>query len=349
MLAGGVAAIIHLSLWAGVSLAVEASHPALANIRYFYHPDELSFGLFLWGIFIPVLWAYYISSEQQWKAMASTLVAEKVVDQDFSSILIKPAYPLLALTIAIGVGLFYRFLSIPSEIAHGRFSFWFVNGWMMFIITFLVAFNANIFIDFVLRTVKLSYRLRIYFDRNGVQRVHIFSADECGGFGVVGSLAMRFSSLAILVGVWATWYCLLPVFSGGDPNFELTVILIYIAYAVLVPLLLYLITRPVHNAMLQYKRRYKADVATRLENLFTSIDQLDLLRASCEGDTARYLNDYERLKMVYERIDTIPEWPISLKNFQKFTGFASLPGIIGFVTFILDMVNILTSKNLPNP
>jgi hypothetical protein len=344
LLAAAVCAAIHISLWIGVSLAVKARYPGF-EASYFNDKDELSFGLFLWGVFVPILWGYYIASDHQWREMVRTLVDEKVVDQDFSGILVKPAYPLLALTIAIGVGLFYRFVSIPSEIGHGRLSFWFVNEWLMFLISFLVAFNANIFISFVLRTINLSYRLRIYFDKFGVQKVHIFSADECGGFGVVGSLAMRFSSLAVLVGVWATWYCLLPVFAGGDPNFEITVILIYIAYAILVPLLLYLIARPVHNAMLQYKHRYKSDVACRLEELFASIDRLDLVRAACEGDTARYLDDYNRLKMVYERIDTIPEWPISLKNFRKFSGFASLPGIIGFVTFVLDMVNIFSRKN----
>ena len=90
---------------------------------------------------------------------------------------------------------------------------------------------------------------------------------------------------------------------------------------ILVPLLLYLITQPVHNAMLQYKRRYKADVAARLEQLFTNIDQLDLLRATCEGDAARYLDDYGRLKMVFERLDIMPVWPISLNSFQKFYRF----------------------------
>ncbi len=347
LLTAGVAAFIHLSLWIGISKAVEESYPLLTNIRYFYHPDELSFGLFLWGVFIPVLWAYYISSDQQWKEMVSTLVEEKVVDQDFMSILVKPAYPLLALTLAIGIGLFYRYVSIPGEIAHNRFSFWFVNPWMMFVITFLVAFNANIFISFVLRTINLSYRMRSYFDKYGAQKVHIFSADECGGFGVVGNLAMRFSFLAVLVGVWATWYYLLPKLTHAQeaPISGLTVILIYTAYAILVPLLLYLITHPVHGAMLEYKRRYKADVAARLEQLFANIDHLDLLRASCEGDAARYLDDYGRMKMVFERIDAMPVWPISLKSFKKFSGLASLPGIIGFITWVVDMFYKLSNSN----
>jgi hypothetical protein len=339
VLASIVMGVLTVGLWIGTSALIENFYPGHASV-YFYDPDEFTFGFFVWGFFVPVLWWYYLSSKNAWMNMVKSLVRKKLVDLEIIKIIPKKSFTLLSLLLALLVGLLYRFNSIPTEIGLGRTSFWFVTDWSIFLICMLVALNSYVLIIFLLDTVLISYRMASFFKHNGIRSLVIFHVDGCGGFGQIGSMAMRMSSLAVLAGLWAVWYSFLPKFFGAALNLGLNVWLIYGVYLILAPLLLLTITRPVHKAMRKYKLEYKKKVCNNLETVFSALSNMSI-ELPCNDPKVinENLDLYKRLTPVLERVDAIPEWPIMLSNFKRFTGFASLPGIIGFISFVFDVVD----------
>jgi hypothetical protein len=339
LLAAITMGVLTVGLWIGVSNVIEHYYPGRADV-FFYDPDEFTFGLFLWGFFIPVMWWYYLSSPSSWKRTVNALQEKGLVDRELIHIIPEKSFTVLSVLLAIMVGLLYRFNSIPTEIALGRMSFWFVTPWSMLLICLVVSVNAYVLINFLLDTILLSYRMATFFNSRGICSLVIFHVDGCGGFGTIGSMAMRMSSLAVLAGLWAVWYSLLPKFFGAAPNLGLNVWLIYGVYIILAPLLLLTLTWPVHKAMRKYKINYKERVCNNLETTFHTLSNT-AIEPPCNDPKVitENLDQYKRLIQVLERVDSIPEWPILLSNFKKFTGFASLPGIIGFVSFVFDVID----------
>jgi len=272
--------------------------------------------------------------------MVSSLQQSGLVDKEMTNIIPDKSFTFLSLLLAAIVGLLYRYNSINVEIELGRISFWFVTNWTIILLCIIIAVNYYVLLNFVLDTIVLSYRMASFFKRKGILSLIIFHIDGCGGFAPIGSLAMKISSLAVLAGIWAVWYSLLPKLFGTAPNLGISVWLIYAAYIILAPVLLLLITWPVHKAMRKYKMEYKQRVCDNLETTFNTLSSA-IINAPYKNLTAltENLEQYKCLMQVLERVDAIPEWPILLANFKKFTGFASLPGIIGFVSFLFDLID----------
>jgi hypothetical protein len=167
--------------------------------------DEFSFGLFLWGIFVPILWWYYLSWPNLLEKTISSLCEYEVVDcklvKDEMEKQQKYSFTFIAFWITLIVLALYFFNSMPTEIGEGKLSFWFVSWWGKTVLGIFIGVNAYIFVMFVLKALEMIFRLRNFFKRVGVKSVYVLHVDKCGGFGVIGSLAMRLSSLAVLVGV----------------------------------------------------------------------------------------------------------------------------------------------------
>lgn len=344
-LTGGiVVGLIHVGIWIGVSRIISSNLPALTRqtreIIFFNNPDELSFGLFLWGFFVPVVWYFYLASGKLWQGAVKSLIAEGVVRENFVQILDNFYFTLLAVVISIAVGVLYVQNTIPGEIEAGRFSFWFVTSWSVAVITGMLMLNAYIFISFVLNTILMAYRVFHYFGVNAILKVKVFCEDDCGGFGAFGRLAIKFSLLAVLVGVWAVWFTLLPVLSGGQPNFSASVILLYTAYIILVPTILLSITWPIHRAMQKYKLDFKREFALRMNHNFSCLTELESPgMEDFENYNQKSLEFYEQLA-VYQTINTMPEWPLATRTYRRFSRIASLPGIIGVASYIFDVIDI---------
>ena len=323
--------ILHLSLWQIVGTLV-LHMGCQGEIAYITDMDELAFGLFLGGVFVPILWWYYLALPKIWKDTVQSIYKAGIVGKEVFSILNVPSYTLLVWMVTGLIGLLYRFNGIQSEVSLGRISFWFVNRWTILTITIIVIIHTYALVSFILKALLLAWRMWKFFTQYGIQRVRIFHADGSGGMGVVGDLAMKIAGFAVLVGMWAVWFSALPWFRTGKFNFGLSVILLYAAYVILTPLILVSILWPAHRAMQKYKYSYENKLADELEQTLRFIFEKQNI------DT--YLERYHALLTVYQAAQDIPTWPISRRRFAKFTSIASIPGVFGIISSIHDVVDI---------
>jgi hypothetical protein len=325
--------------------------PKNLTIVYQTDPAELAFALFLWGIFVPVTWWYCLSMPNMWNKLLTSLARENVIDSRGLKQVLTPAlessFWMPSFLISVFVMALYFWGSLPSEIELGRASFWALTLQGRVMVTAYVGINTFVVISFVLRTLILIAVTGHFFAKHGIKEIHVFHVDRCGGFGAIGALATQISSLAVFMGLWAVWYSALPALSGGNMNFGITVILLYSAYAILVPLLLIALTRPVSLAMKRHKQQLLMKVSVRLQEELDLLinragsDQMDEFFAQGKSGANRYQN----LQQLYEQLSQIPESPIRLLNLKRFTGFAIFPAIFGSISFMLNVFDLFSKIN----
>jgi hypothetical protein len=172
----------------------------------------------------------------------------------------------------------------------------------------------------------------------------MYHIDKCGGFAPIGNLAMRLASIAVAAGVWAAGYSLLPLAAFGKINFSFLVICLYFAYLFLVPFILISLTKPVSLAMKRYKQEVVMKVSRKLQ------DELIVLVIDEEGEekidvvlsTLKKMEEYQKLNTLYDRVSDMPETPIKGVNLKRFTGLASIPAVIGIISFFADFFQVLS-------
>ncbi len=140
-----VISLFQICLWVGISTIVLYRYPGIADV-YFFDLNEFSFGFFLWGVFTPILWWYYLSLPKMWKDTTISLQQTGLVDRGIRRIIPERSFTILSLLLSLFAGTVYRFSTIPAEIALGRVSFWFVTDWTIIIVTCLVTINSYVFL-----------------------------------------------------------------------------------------------------------------------------------------------------------------------------------------------------------
>lgn len=106
-------------------------------------------------------------------------------------------------------------------------------------------------------------------------------------------------------------------------------------YILLVPTILLSITWPIHVAMQKYKLDFKREYALRMDHYFACLAELQNPgMEDIESYNQSNLEFHEQLA-VYQAINAMPEWPLATHTYRRFTRIASLPGIIGVVSYIL--------------
>ena len=309
--------------------------------------SELSWGLFIWGVFVPVVWWYYLSLPKLCKKMVSSLCNEGVVESNSfeKTITLKLNSPssLLSFFIALVILSIYFSVSMPAEIAAGRVIFWFMTPWGKVIEALYIGVAIYVSANYVLKTLTLILAMRKYFYTKGVKTVHVFHADQCGGFESVGFLATRIASLAVFAGIWAVGYSMLPFMAGGRIIFSATAVMQYLFYAIMVSLLLVSLLWPVSRAMKHYKYEMIMKVARKLQrelNLLVENEEeqepLDIA-----ANTFKDQEDYQKLYQFYNQLKSTPEWPIRALNLKRFAGFALIPALVGLVSLASDLFTLV--------
>lgn len=323
--------------------------PKNLSVVHYFEPAELYFALFLWGVFTPIVWWYYLSTPRMWGNMIESLQWEKVVDTNKLRKIIAPvlnnSFWLPTLGITIFILFLYIFGSIPSEIERGRVSFWLLTRQGGSLLIFFIFIHSFTLISFALKSLILIVKIRRFFNQNEIKAITVFHVDQCGGFGSIGILATQISSLAVMIGVYAIWYSALPVMSGGDFNFGISVLVLYGAYAFFVPIFLITLTSPVAQAMKRYKQkllmRVSRQLQMELENIVSDSvpKRKDTSAKKNKKDAGQ--NEYKKLQELYAELSQIPESPIRLLNLKRFTVFAIFPALFGSVSFLLSIFDLL--------
>ena len=323
--------------------------PDNITIVHYYDPAELYFALFLWGVFIPIVWWYYLSTPRMWNNAIESLRTEKVVDTNKLRKKIDPilknSFWLPSLGITIFILFLYIFGSIPSEIERGRLSFWLLSRQGELLLLFFLFLHSFTLISFALKGLILILKIRNFFNHNEIKTIHVFHVDQCGGFGAIGILATQISSLAVMIGVYAIWYSALPVMSGGEFNFGISALVLYAAYAFFVPVFLVTLTSPVAQAMKRHKQKLLMKVSHRLQAELDNIvsnSSPRKNRPSKKNKKDAAQDEYTKLQNLYAQLSQVPESPIRLLNLKRFTGFAIFPALFGFVTLLLNVFELLS-------
>ncbi len=169
--------ILYLSVWWGVGEVMLALHPMEKFVSP-KSPDEFSFGLFVWGVLVPILWFFYLSAPEWWKRTLITLSTSGNIEGNITKVIETPTFSGLAMVLAIAAGIGYLKVYAPSEIASGRTSFWFLEWWSKAIISVMLTAVYYVIAVFVLSTLLKTIRFYQFF-KNGdnVKKVHHFHVD----------------------------------------------------------------------------------------------------------------------------------------------------------------------------
>lgn len=156
-------------------------------------------------------------------------------------------------------------------------------------------------------------------------RVHPLHPDEGGGFGALGSLAVKYSLIAVGLGAMAATLTVVRILIGsGWAHMDL--LALYALYIVLTPISLVSPLWSAHQAMVRARNEFLHDISNEFEKILV------------EGKP----QDWEslgELKARYTFIrETYPTWPISFAIFRRFSITASLPLITGVASILIDVI-----------
>jgi hypothetical protein len=302
------------------------------NYISFRDPRELSFGLFIWVFWAPLITFYYLWQPNSVVKMLITLKNNGVFESELIDELLKELQKVLAspgISIAASVGAIFAesihmFISVPQEAERfGEPTFWFVH-WstasLLYVINVLVMYML---IAFALRNLGIAWKIHRFFGEHKAKiRLRFFHPDLCGGVAPIGDFGIKIGLLAIAFGFFAAFLTLRPVFWGGRPLLNWGTAAMSIIYILLVPICVLPYIWAAHRAMSYFKQKRLSEISDKITGLLNETIQ----QASKPEDVKRYLEDIERLIELYNALNsTIPTWPIALSRAKVFGTTTLLP------------------------
>jgi hypothetical protein len=350
-------AVFHIVIWLSVGLISETVYPE-NKIIWVSSISEMTFGGFLFGIFIPTIWAYYAWLPRGVLRLAGELCSKRIIpfhgvseekdhdERDLLDILESAmTFRFLPTIAVIGIGIallvFFKVSSpFESTSSEGIVSFWFVDWWTKVIIACLFLVNAYVILLFALKAASVAISIGRYFKAREILHLYLLHPDKSGGMGSIGKLAFNISYFAVLIGFWATWLILLPLLRSGDPDFY-TAITLYPAYIAFAIIIMVSTIYPAHQAMKKYKLSklewlgYEIErrISSRSLNLYANLDKRDELD-----------EEIKHLKEFYELTSAIREWPVSIPALTRFSGISIIPALSGILSFFLDIAKIFPKQ-----
>lgn len=149
--------------------------------------------------------------------------------------------------------------------------------------------------------------------------------------------------VVVLIPIWITIYALYPMLVPGSQPQVTTVLIVYVIYVLLAPIVLFVPLWQPHKAMLRYKHQQLTAISQELRGLVKS--SLREIQKRNFGQLKERLAHIRQLLDLYDAIEKqTPVWPISIPTLQKFGAIASSPVLVGLVTLGLDMLGKQTIK-----
>lgn len=343
-----VACFVFVGLWIIVGFLVDYQHSgeAYLSIR---STAEFVNGVSVWLVFVPTIWVYYrwlpsrlvgiitrlekneVLAEGKAGAGQKCLLSDQLNRAFFSSWI-----QLLAMVATAVSYTILMYVAVPIQNQKlALVDFWYYTPAAKAVFSALYLIANYVLFTFAFRAIAMVILLQRYFSQVGVIKyIYPLHPDGSGGLGGLGQLSIRLGLFAVLVATWATIYALYPTFSGGQPQWAMT-ILIYIIYIFIAPFVVILPMWQPHLAMLKYKN-------DKLETLSKELLALD---EDCfyniNGDNNEALSkNLARIKELQELDQAIqtqfPVWPISFQAIKRFGAIATSPFFIGFITLAFE-------------
>ena len=322
------------------------------------NPAELLNGMNVWAIFLPMIWGLYRwMPGKTYKTITilennCLIITEKPDYQSFEKLsqTIKKAYNngfidrLAFLGMVVTTGIFMIFCVPLQEKALGIKDFWYYTPVTTIIFTLIFAFSCYIIFLLVFRQIYVLWLIDNFFKQPGcIEKIYPHHPDKCGGFSDIGLLSTGMGLYVILVLVWALIYAYYyPIIAGGKPLWT-TLIIVYIAYFLIVPILIIIPLWSPHQAMLRFKQTKLKDISTELLKLTSeSINTIHL------EDSTELCSDMDRIKKLeelYVFLDAqTPVWPVYFKSLRLFSIATSIPFVLSMVANVAELVNLINIK-----
>lgn len=337
-----VGAILVFGLGAVVSYRV---HPRADIVRVF-DPGHLQYALLVQFVYTPLVWVMYL-----WQPLgiAGTLdslrQADVIVETQDQSVeaftrrmnrVLSGSRVFVAVVLTLLLVLVLEtFVVIPQEaLGRGQPFFWFYDK-RFYLVVFvpILYLTAYVTIVVVLKGIlALAWFYRLF--RTFPARVHPLHPDGVGGFGALGSLAIKYGLIAVALGVVGTTLTLSRLLAGTGQLY-LDSVLFYASYVVLTPLTLVVPLWSAHQAMVSVRNEMLRDLSGGFDKALEGMDSQQRGGGSSEMAWEHAAELRVRHKFVSE---TYPTWPLSLAGFRRFAIAAALPLITSAASIMIDIV-----------
>lgn len=352
-------AIIYLSF----GFAMPALYPH-GNFTTIYDPAEMMNGINVLIFFWPMIWALYRWFPASTYRMALDLEERELIlvpddaqptawrlstklKQQFDQ---KYLYYLAVFgTLAAALVFFFYAVPMQTRLA-GQVNFWYFKpGVKVFFIVLFTCSNYFLFLMLFRQIFTLRVIAQYFQQQSCIQKIYPLHPDHSGGFSSVGSLSVSMSMIVVLVFIWSLVYQFHTVLLGGKPLMSI-IILVYIIYILIIPVMLITPLWFPHKAMLKYKDSRLREISEKLLQITTETSkginsgQVELFNINVEWEKKLI----EQYKIIDEQI---PVWPIGFRAVRNFSITALIPAAIGLIPTFIDTINTInTIKNIkPSP
>lgn len=320
-------------------------HPQ-ANIIRVFDPAHLYYALVCVFVYVPSIWLMYL-----WQPLgiAKTLhslrqndVIVETQDQSLETFTkrmnaaLSNWLLLIAVTVVLLVGLLLETaIVLPTEAGDwGKVFFAFYDKRYYFLvfvpILYLTAYAA------IMLAVKGVFAL-VWFNllfRRFEARVHPLHPDGVGGFGPLGSLAVKYSLIAVGLGVVGTTLAVNRVLFGTG-RLYLDSLLFWALYITLTPASLITPLWSAHQAMVRARNGVIDGVSSEFDKTLESLRQ----KPGRVGGSKKAWDKLDEFKARYTFVkDTYPTWPLSLAAFGRFSLAAALPLVTGIASIVINVM-----------
>lgn len=215
----------------------------------------------------------------------------------------------------------------------GRSVFWYDVKWLRVVVLlylFVYTYAASLIIFKGVQSVLYTNRLFQWFD----VRVRPMYPDEAGGLGALGNSTLRASALIVGFGMFLAGVTILILFTEGDLFTSRTVVMSWVVYILLTPIVLILPMLSAHRAMKDARNEKLSEIAQEFEKTLSEANVTKV------NDTETIKDANEKLQELQTRYSIVansyPTWPLPARLFRNFSITASLPLMSGLISMVIN-------------
>lgn len=252
-------------------------------------------------------------------------------------------WPVIGLIFGISSALVMHFF-VWSE--NAPVPLWFGDRpWMRVNALFNIGLVAYTVSQSIIREVLVILWLnKLWRELGSKLEVHPYHEDQAGGLGGIGRHLVFFLFFVVAVMLFILMATIIPSFltQGVDETIPLRlwspfVVLIWVSYLIVIPVMVFLLIWPAHNVMLDKRAEDLAPYSVQLDSL---LDQAAQYSSQDPKKFAETLEGTENLKKMRALIlEDYPVWPISAES-RRMVGLTSaLPTFYSAVTAIVGFLS----------
>jgi hypothetical protein len=155
--------------------------------------------------------------------------------------------------------------------------------------------------------------------------------DGCCGLRRLGSIAMIFSSIIFLIGMYISINVIDHTLIQGQSLFSDIGLPICLAcYAVFAPVLFFLPLSTAHRTMQREKDAFLLPLANKSRKMLTDL---------CNDNDVQRIDTFRQFGNIYRDLDkNIPVWPFDLRSIQTFFGTIVVPVVPVAITILVELM-----------